>query len=76
LEITGINQVLHKLFSSPVILRKMGCSLEVIERGFSSRNKSGNNLPICLDTIYDEAKRIGPGQWEKLLEGQVVLLKG
>ena len=75
LEITGINQVPHKLFSSPVILKKLGCSLEVIEDGFSSKNKRGKNLPICLDTIYDEAKRIEPGQWERLLSGQIILLK-
>ena len=74
LEITGINQVPHKLFSSPVILKKMGLSLEVIEGGFSSKNKRGVNLPICLDTIYDEAKRIDPGQWERLLAGEVLLL--
>ncbi len=53
----------------------MGCSLEVIEGGFSSKNKRGKNLPICLDTIYDEAKRIEPGQWERLLSGQIILLK-
>jgi len=74
LEITGINQVPHKLFSSPSILKKMGLSLEVIERGFSPRNKRGNNLPICLDTIYDEAKRVGPDQWDRLLSGQIILL--
>jgi len=75
LEITGINQVPTKLFSSPVILRKLGCSLEVIEGGFSPKNKRGKNLPICLDTIYDEAKRIEPSQWERLLAGQIILLK-
>ena len=75
LEITGINQVPQKLFSSPVILKKMGLSLEVIEGGFSSKNKRKENLPICLGTIYDEAKRVEPGQWERLLSGQIVLLK-
>lgn len=75
LEITGINQVPSKLFSSPVILKKLGCSLEVIEGGFSPRNKRKENLPICLDTIYDETKRIEPSQWEKLLSGQIILLK-
>jgi len=74
LEITGINQVPAKLFSSPVILKKLGCSLEVIENGFSPKNKRGINLPICLDTIYDEAKRIEPSQWERLLAGQIILL--
>lgn len=75
LEITGINQVPAKLFSSPVILKKLGCSLEIIECGFSPKNKIKENLPHCLDTIYDEAKRIGPDEWEKLLCGQIVLLK-
>jgi hypothetical protein len=75
LEITGINQVPAKLFSNPVILRKMGLSLEIIEKGFSSKNKAGKNLPHCLDTIYDEAKRVCPCQWDKLLAGQVLLLK-
>ena len=74
LEITGINQVPAKLFSSPVILKKLGLSLEIIEKGFSPKNKAGKNLPICLDTIYDEAKRIEPGAWDRLLTGQVVLL--
>ena len=74
LEITGINQVPQKLFSSPVILKKLGCSLEVIEGGFSSKNKEGKNLPHCLDTIYDEAKRIEPSQLDKLLSGQIILL--
>jgi hypothetical protein len=74
LEITGINQVPHKLFSSPAILKKMGLSLEVIEKGFSPRNKRGKNLPICLDTIYDEAKRVRPDQWDRLLSGQIILL--
>jgi hypothetical protein len=74
LEITGINQVPQKLFSSPAILKKMGLSLEVIEGGFSPRNKRGKNLPICLDTIYDEAKRVEPDQWQRLLSGQIILL--
>ena len=74
LEITGINQVPAKLFSSPVILKKLGCSLEIIEGGFSSKNKRKENLPICLDTIYDEAKRIGPAEWERLLCSQIILL--
>jgi hypothetical protein len=74
LEITGINQVPAKLFSSPVILKKLGCSLEVIESGFSPKNKRKKNLPICLDTIYDEAKKIEPSQLDKLLSGQVFLL--
>ena len=74
LEITGINQVPAKLFSSPVILKKLGLSLEIIEKGFSPKNKAGKNLPICLDTIYDEAKRIEPGAWDRLLTGQIMLL--
>ncbi|MBM3705716.1 MAG: hypothetical protein FJW66_04235, partial [Actinobacteria bacterium] len=74
LEITGINQVPAKLFANPVILKKMGLSLEVIEKGFSPKNKAGNNLPHCLDTIYDEAKRVDPCQMDKLLASQVVLL--
>jgi len=74
LEITGINQVPAKLFSNPVILKKLGCSLEIIEGGFSPKNKAGKNLPHCLDTIYDEAKRIGPSQWDRLLAGQIILL--
>ncbi|MBM3709659.1 MAG: transposase [Actinobacteria bacterium] len=73
LEITGINQVPSKLFANPVILKKMGLSLEIIEKGFSPKNKAGKNLPHCLDTIYDEAKRVKPCAWEKLLAGQVVL---
>ena len=75
LEITGINQVPAKLFASPVILKKMGLSLEVIEGGFSPKNKAGKNLPHCLDTIYDEAKRVNPIAWDRLLAGQVVLFK-
>ena len=74
LEITGINQVPAKLFANPSILKKMGLSLEVIEKGFSSKNKAGKNLPHCLDTIYDEAKRVKPDQMDRLLAGQVVLL--
>ena len=74
LEIASINQVPAKLFASPVILKKMGLSLEVIEGGFSPKNKAGKNLPHCLDTIYDEAKRVDPIAWERLLAGQVVLL--
>ncbi|GAH55355.1 unnamed protein product, partial [marine sediment metagenome] len=62
LEITGINQVPAKLFSNPVILKKLGCSLEIIEGGFSPKNKAKKNLPHCLDTIYDEAKRIEPDE--------------
>jgi len=74
LEITGINQIPTKLFSNPSILKKMGLSLEIIERGFSPKNKAGKNLPHCLDTIYDEAKRVDPCAWERLLAGQVTLL--
>jgi hypothetical protein len=74
LEITGINQVPAKLFSNPSILKKMGLSLEIIEKGFSPKNKAGKNLPCCLDTIYDEAKRVDHCAWDKLLKGQVVLL--
>lgn len=74
LEIGSINQVPAKLFANPSILKKMGLSLEVIEKGFSSKNKAGKNLPHCLDTIYDEAKRVCPAQWDRLLAAQVVLL--
>jgi len=74
LEITGINQVPAKMFANPSILKKMGLSLEIIEKGFSSKNKAGRNLPHCLDTIYDEAKRVSPAQMDKLLFSQVVLL--
>jgi|GEM_PF-3157889 len=74
LEIGSINQVPAKLFANPSVLKKMGLSLEVIEGGFSPKNKAGKNLPHCLDSIYDEAKRVDSAQWERLLAGQVVLL--
>jgi hypothetical protein len=74
LEITGINQIPAKLFSNPVILKKLGLSLEIIEGGFSPKNKAGKNLPHCLDTIYDEAKRVEPCACDRLLAGQVMLL--
>ena len=73
LEITGINQIPAKLFSNPSVLKKMGLSLEAIERGFSPKNKAGKNLPHCLDTIYDQAKRVDPCTWDKLLKDQAVL---
>jgi len=75
LGISGISQIGAKLFSDPAVIGALGFSLIEIEEGFSSsKNKKKENVPCNLDAFYDELTRLAPGDWRRLLSGQIMLL--
>lgn len=75
LGISGISQIGWKLFTDPAVISALGFSLIEIEEGFASgKNKKKENVPCNLDAFYDELVRLAPGDWRRLLSGQITLL--
>ena len=62
IETASIHQLPTRLFKDTITLRELGFTIEEIKGGFSIKNKKGKNVPVNINALYDEMKRLPESQ--------------
>jgi len=74
-EAASVNQLPSRLFQDTDTLRELGFTIEEIKDGFSVKNKEGQNIPVNINSFYDELERLPETETRRFFQGEVVLLK-
>ncbi|HPP12681.1 MAG TPA: transposase [bacterium] len=75
IEAASIHQLRDRLFKDTVTLRELGFTIEEIKGGFSVKNKAGKNVPVNLNAVYDETRRLPEEETRSFFEKGVSLLR-
>jgi hypothetical protein len=71
----SINQLPGRLLEDTDTLRILGFTMVELERGFSVKNKNGNNVPVNINAFYDELVRLPETESKKFFTSGVELLE-
>jgi hypothetical protein len=70
----SINQLPGRLLEDTDSLRTLGFTMVAMEKGFSVKNKNGNNVPVNINAFYDELARLPETESKKFFTSGVELL--
>ena len=72
-ESASINQLPCRLFEDTTTLQELGFTIQEIRGGFSVKNKEGKNIPVNINSFYDELERLPEREIERFFRRGVAL---